>query len=478
MSSASGENTVRTGHSVEKIGGTSMSRLGEVLENIIFQDRAAEALYNRIFVVSAFAGITNALLSNKKTGEPGVYELFAAGDPAWMGALAKVRDVMCRIHAGFAPLGLDVLQADAFVRERIQGIHSCLEDLMQVRSFGHLQPENYLPACKELLSAVGEAHSAYVTSLILETRGVRVRFIDLSCWKQHESLPLDTVILRAFQDVDVSAEMPIVTGYLKCDVGIMTEFNRGYSEYTFSKICTLTGAAEGIIHKEYHLCTGDPVLIGPEKVRVIGRTNFDIADQMSDMAMEAIHARAAMEMKKQDIPLRIKNAFEPSHPGTLITRGYISDEAKVDMITGREDMAVLEVHDPQMVGTQGYDRRLLMALEEARISYICKSTNANTITHVVPESRGRLDVCVKRIQEMFPDAMVRVMPVALISVLGTHLPFPGVIAEAMRALDGAGVDILAVSQATRRVSLQVVVERSQSTTAQLALHEALVEKVI
>jgi aspartate kinase len=62
---------------VEKIGGTSMSALGDVIKNIIQYNRTGNELYNRIFVVSAFSGVTNILLENKKTGEPGVYHLVA-----------------------------------------------------------------------------------------------------------------------------------------------------------------------------------------------------------------------------------------------------------------------------------------------------------------------------------------------------------------------------------------------------------------
>ena len=269
-------------HTVEKIGGTSMSRLGEVLDHVILGGREGADLYGRVFVVSAFGGITNALLEDKKTGQPGVFACFAKGDDDWEQRLEAVRAGMCETHGGFAGLGLDVAEADAFVNERIDGIRACLHDLMRVRSYGHLHPDSYLPASRELLSAVGEAHSAYVTALILQARGIRARCMDLSCWKQTDILTLEEVIVRAFRDVDLSAELPIATGYVKCDVGIMTHFNRGYSEYTFSKICGLTRAREGIIHKEYHLCTGDPVLVGADKVRVIGQTNFDIADQMSD----------------------------------------------------------------------------------------------------------------------------------------------------------------------------------------------------
>ena len=70
-------------HTVEKIGGTSMSRFGEVMRNVIIGHRAPEDYYNRIFIVSAYGGITNLLLEDKKTGAPGVYGRFAMDDSAW-----------------------------------------------------------------------------------------------------------------------------------------------------------------------------------------------------------------------------------------------------------------------------------------------------------------------------------------------------------------------------------------------------------
>ena len=82
---------MQNNHTVEKIGGTSMSRFGEVLNNVIIGHRKPEELYNRIFIVSAYGGITNLLLENKKNGEPGVFGKFAAGDESWKDALEAVR---------------------------------------------------------------------------------------------------------------------------------------------------------------------------------------------------------------------------------------------------------------------------------------------------------------------------------------------------------------------------------------------------
>ena len=113
-------------HTVEKIGGTSMSRFGEVLNNVIIGNRSGNELYNRIFVVSAYAGITNMLLENKKTGAPGVYGKFAQGDPSWTDCLEQVRQRMIECNRQFEDLGLDQKLADDFVNERIDGIKDCL----------------------------------------------------------------------------------------------------------------------------------------------------------------------------------------------------------------------------------------------------------------------------------------------------------------------------------------------------------------
>ncbi|MGV2841255.1 aspartate kinase, partial [Vibrio cyclitrophicus] len=72
---------------VEKIGGTSMTAFDAVLDNIILRPQNP---YNRIFVVSAYSGMTDALLECKKTGKPGVYQLIAMRDDSWKDALSYI----------------------------------------------------------------------------------------------------------------------------------------------------------------------------------------------------------------------------------------------------------------------------------------------------------------------------------------------------------------------------------------------------
>ena len=283
------------------------------------------------------------------------------------------------------------------------------------------------------------------------------------------------MILRAFKDVDFSCELPIVTGYVKYGDGIMTIFDRGYSEITFSKVAVLTQAREGIIHKEYHLCTGDPVLVGKDRVKVIGNTNFDIADQLSDLEMEAIHAKASKEMENCRIPIRVKNAFEPEHPGTLISHDYVSPLPRVEMICGRDDLLAIEVFDSDMVGQCGYDYKLTKSLYETGISYIAKNTNANTITHYVPEKSKNIARCVELMKATFPVAEITIKEVALISVIGSNMQIPGFLSRSANALAREGVNVLALDQCMRQVNIQFIVERGDFDRAQLALHRELVE---
>ena len=210
-------------HTVEKIGGTSMSRVDELLDTLLIGGREGADLYHRIFVVSAFGGITDLLLEHKKSGRPGVYALFANddNDHGWLDALSGVADAMCAAHHKVLDHPGDLTMADEFVRERIEGARSCLFDLQRLCSFGHFRLSSHMLVIRELLSGLGEAHSAFVTALLLQRNGVNARFVDLSGWRDEAEHTLEERISAGFRDIDLASELPIVTGYAQCSEGLM-----------------------------------------------------------------------------------------------------------------------------------------------------------------------------------------------------------------------------------------------------------------
>ena len=91
-----------------------------------------------------------------------------------------------------------------------------------------------------MLASIGEAHSAYNTVKLLQQNELPARFVDLTGWKQEQSLPVDEMIKHHLLPLDPSKELLIVTGYTHCEEQLMRTFDRGYSEMTFAKIAALT----------------------------------------------------------------------------------------------------------------------------------------------------------------------------------------------------------------------------------------------
>ena len=470
-------------HSVEKIGGTSMSRYDDVLKNIWLRPKKLEdgssTLYQRAFVVSAYAGMTNGLLAHKKTGEAGVYALFSEMDEKrpWQEKLDEVQEQMLSVNEEM--FGADPLiqkRADQFIQGRIQDVHECLEHLEVVCNFGHFQLDDHLHRVREMLSALGEAHSAFNSVQLLRKHDVNATFVDLTNWRSDDQMGLDEHIGSAFKDIDFCKEMPIVTGYTQCREGLMRTFDRGYSEMTFSRIATLTNASEAVIHKEYHLSTADPVLVGDGKVHPIGQTNYDVADQLANLGMEAIHPRAAAGLRKKNILLRVKNTFEPEHSGTVIHNDYCSQTPKVEIIAGARNVWALEIFDQDMVGDALYAQRMNDLVLESGVRVLTKDFNANTVTHYLKGNKRRINWLMDRLQGAYPDADIRVEKLAMVSAIGSDLKIPGLLQKAAGALSSAGVNIQSVHQAMRQVDMMFLVSDADYGKAVKALHEQLIEQ--
>ncbi|WP_046244730.1 aspartate kinase [Hymenobacter terrenus] len=454
---------------VEKIGGTSMTAFADVLQNIIFHNRQGAELYNRIFVVSAYANVTNWLLENKKTGAPGVYHHITQYRE-FRQALQDVATKLKALNKTYEPLGLDLAVADAAIQQRINQAQTYLESLTNVLASGYVNSANILQAAREILASIGEAHSAFNSVNILQNRGVNATLVDLSGFDDAEALTIDERIKQAFAGIDFTRTICIATGYTKGTEGIMREFDRGYSEVTFSKIAVAVRPQEAVIHKEYHLCSADPQLVGLDQCRPVGFTNYDVADQLADVGMEAIHPKASKPLEINAIDLRIKNTFEPEHPGTLITRDYVSTKKHVEVITGTDRVVLIDVYDPLMVGTVGFDLHLMQAFYDLDISYIFKATSANSITLLIWEKDLKAEL-VAALEARYEK--VTVENAAMVCLIGSNIDEPGLLARAAGALADEGINILSAGFTLRKVNIQLIVSREQYEDSIIALNKAL-----
>src|SRR5690606_38007157 len=322
----------------------------------------------------------------------------------------------------------------------------CMSSLQRLCAYGHFQLGEHLMKVREMLASLGEAHSAFNAVLALKHRGINARMVDLTGWHCDSPLSFEDMVQDSFKDVDLSRELVIATGYTHCSEGLMNTFDRGYSEITFAQIAATTGAREAIIHKEFHLSSADPNLVGADKVVTIGRTNYDVADQLSNLGMEAIHPRAAKTLRRAGVELRIKNAFEPDHGVTLISQGYRSEKPCVEIIAGRKGVSGIEVFDQDMLGDASYDLEITGLLRQLKLYVVNKGCDANSITYYCSGSRKLINRAANLIEERYPAAEVTVHNVAMVSAIGSDLKVKGILARTVAALAEAGISIQAVHQ--------------------------------
>jgi aspartate kinase len=133
---------------------------------------------------------------------------------------------------------------------------------------------------------------------------------------------------------------------------------------------------------------------------------------------------------------------------------------------------MVEIHDAKMVAEVGFDLRIMEILARAGVSYISKTTNANTIAMILWD-RDVSEELVSALRSEFEA--VRVMGVAMVCAIGSNIAKPGILSQAASALAKDGLNIVCVSQTARQTNMQFVLAREDFVAAQRALHRALCE---
>ncbi|MDX1474196.1 MAG: ACT domain-containing protein, partial [Reinekea sp.] len=208
----------------------------------------------------------------------------------------------------------------------------------------------------------------------------------------------------------------------------------------------------------------------------IGRTNYDVADQLSLIGMEAIHPKAAKGLRKKNIPLRVKNTFEPDHDGTLITNDYRSKTPRVEIIAGIRHVYAVNVFDQDMVGEPEQFLEIQKLVMEFNVPLLAKEHNANTVTLYLDTGLKVVKRIQARLERHFPNAEMSSRKVAMVSVIGSDMNVPGILASLSTALAAKNINIMAIYQSIRQVDVRIVIEEDHYEMTIAALHEALIEE--
>ena len=173
--------------------------------------------------------------------------------------------------------------------------------------------------------------------------------------------------------------------------------------------------------------------------------------------------------------MRIKNTFDPLHPGTLITTDFMRTRPQVEIITGTKSLYALTVFDQDISGSfHEYDQAIVEIIQEHQAHIVSKDMNANSITHYLNANLQKMKRVRDSLEARYAGAEVDQQRVAFVSVIGSNMRIPGILATATRAISDQNINILATGQSMRQVDIEFVVNEKDYETTICSLHHSLI----
>jgi aspartate kinase len=382
------------------------------------------------------------------------------------------------------------------LRKRHEDVGRALGDAMMTVSlldqldhltFGISAVGELTPRSKDAVVAFGEKLSAVLFRKALELEGVTSRSYTgqevglVTNERFGEAEPLMELslyqIAEKLKPALEGGEVPTVTGFIAATQhGVTTTIGRGGSDYTATIVGAAIKADEIWIWSDVDgLMSADPRIV--PGARLLERIRFIEAVEMGLFGAKSMHPRALEPAAERRIPVRMKNAFKPEAPGTLITDEGPDSTDVVRSVLVVKDTALVTVTGAAMMGRPGTAARIFSLLAEkgVNIKAIILSVSEAGISFVVagsqaPAAKSALEASMLRSGEA---RRVDVEDqVAIVAVIGSNMKgHPGTAARVFSAVGRSKINVIAIAQGSSELSITFMVRGEEGPGAVRALHE-------
>ncbi|TVS14049.1 MAG: bifunctional aspartate kinase/homoserine dehydrogenase I [Wenzhouxiangella sp.] len=420
-------------------------------------------------VVSAMAGVTNRLL--------GLAQLAADGTEDWHPGFEALRTQ----HRDTADRLIDDPTLRATTLAALEERFTTLEQLLASLALMGSAPTEAL----ELISGHGELLSAQLLTARLQAAGEQAEFIDA-----REVLRTKPAALLVTVDWTASREQLerlmqarpsrryVITGFICRTVeGRISTLGRNGSDYSGSIFGRLLSADEIHIWTNVDgLLSADPGAV--PQAELLDHLSYREAFELAYFGARVIHPQALSPAQECNIPVFIRNTFNPACPGTRIdSMGHPSPPVKG--ISGVGDMALINIEGAGMIGVPGTAERIFSALHRAElsVSMISQGSSEHSICVVVPGPSG--DPARAILEEVFERELrhgqihrislvsdIRVLAIVGEGMTGT----PGIAARLFTSLARAGINVRAIAQGASERNISVAVDEADAERALKAIH--------
>lgn len=460
---------------VMKFGGTSVGSVSALSKVVEIVDKARQEGHEVMVVVSAMSGVTNLLLNSAQQAEAGnenaahearqtIEEKHVTATHHFLGDTPARDEVVAQVRTY-----LDEFEA------LCHGIHVLGELTPRALDvIGGLGERMSVPQVAAILTHAGvPAEGVAATELIVTDHrfGAAVPMIEETAAQTQATL---NPILAA-------GKVPVITGFIGATQnGIQTTLGRGGSDYSATIIGRAIKADEVWIWTDVNgVMTTDPRIV-PE-AHPIAHLSYAEISELSFYGAKVLHAQAIRPARRENIPVRILNTFEPEHPGTLITAEAQESNRTVKAITTIKNLCLISVQGPGMIGIPGVAGRVFTCVgrTQASVLMISQASSEQSICFVVPanesatikaalEEELALELSRRDLDEIDLDNQVVILAVVGEGMHGQ----PGVSGKLFGALGEAAINVVAIAQGSSECNISLVIGEEEADKAIRVIHAA------
>jgi aspartate kinase len=434
---------------IMKFGGTSVGT-AESIQNVfrIVQERAH---LDPVLVVSAHAGVTNALVEIGKAAPVGDTDISAVTDR----------------HVGLLKdLGLpdDLLDA----------LHTEMRDLVH----GMKLVSEASPRALDLLLSFGERCSTRVLAAYFVKCGMpaqaveafRIGLLTDSSFGRARPLPDNDRIAKGLASV---TGIPIITGFLGADdSGNITTLGRNGSDYSAALFGNALDAEEIQIWTDVDgVMTADPRLV--EGTRPIPTMSFGEASELAYYGGKVLHPATIQPAMEKSIPVRVLNTNNAENPGTVILPVYNETSEPVRAVVHKNQIYLINLVSPPMLQQHGFLAKVFRLAADHEVDVDLVATSEVSITMTADRADHLPAFCDKlsALGEVSVES-----DHALICVVGQGIAeHHGVAAKVLSTLAEIKVKVRVISQGAIKVNIGLVIDQADLQRAVSALHARFFE---
>jgi aspartate kinase len=419
-------------------------------------------------VVSAQRGVTDALIETATA-------LATAKDDS---AIAPLVQSLSKRHLltleGCAPDFVPEVSAE--IESRLISLESILRAIYSLREL--------TPRSKDHIISYGERLLAPVLGAALRQRGLATVVMDgceagiLTTSRHGEPTALpesDERIQRRVSPL-LKKQIPVIMGFMGCTRdGVLTTLGRSGSDYSASIIGAGIDADEIWIWTDVDgIMTCDPRVI--KDARVMPSLSYLEVMELSYFGAKVMHPRSIEPAMRKNILVRVKNTFNPSHPGTVIVRNGERHHRVVKALTYIDKVGAVNINGAQMIGRPGVARDIfsILADHEVNVMMISQGSSEANISLIVDEAH--LSPAVTALGELTKRCIVREVShnhdVCAVAVVGAGMAgAPGTGGRIFTALGNAGINVMMISQGSSEANISFVVSQDDGPKACRVLHD-------